>query len=110
MLMKIWNTRILKVLYEIFYTIFNIIYNSNRINLSSYHLINLKNLKIFIIHPVTNTLNMVMFTSVSNHHIFRFLCFFNIATHNLKSFSMSMAIKLRTAKDFKEIYYFYGTA
>ena len=51
-----------------------------------------------------------MFTSVSNHHTFRFLCFFNIATHNPKSFSGSTTIKLQTAKDFKEVYYFYATA
>jgi len=66
-------------------------------------MISLKYLKIFIIHPVTNILNMVMFTPVSNHHTFRFLCFFNIATHNLKSFSVSTTRKLQIAKDFKVV-------
>jgi hypothetical protein len=62
----------------------------------------MKNLKIFIIHPVTNTLNRVMFTLVSNHHTFRFLCFFNIATHNLKSFSVSMTRKLQQLRILKQ--------
>jgi hypothetical protein len=77
-----------------FYTIFIIfiyanIYNSNTITHSGYHFINLKNLVIFIIQTITITFNMVMFTAVSNLHTSRFLCCFNIAAHNLQSFSES---------------------